>query len=112
MMVPFSNVPLDCQVGIIFNKKYVWPGFHFFTPGAHTRALERNGFEIRKMVNLSDHYAKTTSAWYERMMEQQQTMTRILGDPTFRAWQIFLAGITGSYLNKGIYLYRVYCEAV
>jgi cyclopropane-fatty-acyl-phospholipid synthase len=112
MMIAYSKVPHDFQVGIIFNKKYVWPGFHFFTAGTHVTALERNGFEVKKMVNLSEHYAKTTAAWYERMMQQQDVMLTHIGEPTFRAWQIFLAGITGSYLNKGIHLYRVYCEAV
>ena len=107
-----SKIPHDLQVGIVFNKQYVWPGFHFFTAGTHVTTLERHGFEVKKMVNLSEHYAKTTAAWCARMMAQQDRMITLVGAPTFRAWQIFLAGITGTYLNKGIHLYRVYCEAV
>ena len=42
--------------------------------GEHTKALEENGFEIVKLINLSPHYAKTTAAWYERMMASEEEM--------------------------------------
>ncbi len=104
--------PFDLQVGIAFNKRYVWPGFHWFTFGQHVRALERNGFQVLGARNLSPHYAKTTASWYERMMGQAERMRESLGEPTFRAWQIYLAGVTGSFLDKGTHVFRVYCEAV
>lgn len=103
--------PIDTNVGIAFNKRYVWPGFHWFTLGEHVRALEKNGFQIERAQNLSRHYAKTTAAWYERMMAHEDRMIENLGRPTFRAWQVFLAGITGSYLNKDTHVYRLYCQA-
>ena len=112
LMTPHNRFPRDLQLGLAFNKKYVWPGFHWFTVGQHVRALEVNGFEVQRMTNLSRHYAKTTASWYERMMSQRELMVQNLGEPTLRAWQIFLAGITGAYLNKGVHVYRLYCEAV
>ena len=111
LMTAYSRVPLDLRVGIAFNKKYVWPGFHWFTLGEHVRALEKNGFQVEGTVNLTRHYAKTTTAWYERMMEHRDEIVASLGEPTFRAWQIFLAGITGSYLSRDIHVYRLYCVA-
>jgi cyclopropane-fatty-acyl-phospholipid synthase len=111
LMTAYSTVPIDLRVGIAFNKKYVWPGFHWFTLGEHVRALERNGFQVERVANLTRHYAKTTTAWYERMMEHRDVMVASLGEPTFRAWQIFLAGITGSYLSRDVHVYRLYCVA-
>ena len=52
MMISHRRVPHDWDVGIIFNKKYVWPGFHWFTPATHVQALERNGFVVRKMLKI------------------------------------------------------------
>ncbi len=112
LMTAYKKLPLDLNTGIAFNKKYVWPGFHWFTVGEHVRALEKNGFQIEGAVNLTRHYAKTTTAWYERMMAHRNTMIETLGEPTFRAWQIFLAGVTGSYLARDIHVYRLYCVAV
>ena len=111
LMTAHERYPIDLNIGITFNKKYVWPGFHWFTVGEHVRALEKHGFQVDKMVNLTFHYAKTTTAWYERMMANEETMVRNIGRPTLRAWQIFLAGITGAFLKRDVHVYRLYCVA-
>ncbi|MBW2999322.1 class I SAM-dependent methyltransferase [Candidatus Woesearchaeota archaeon] len=112
LMRHYSDVPLDGWVGATFNKKYVWPGFHWFTVGDHVKALEENGFKIAKLVSLTKHYQKTTAAWYERMMANKDTMIKNMGEPTFRAWQLYLAGSSASFGMKTIHVYRIYCEAV
>ncbi len=112
LMIPAPHTPMDKEVGIAFNKKYVWPGFHWFTIGEHIKALEQHGFEVAKMTNLSQHYTKTTAAWYERMMSQKSKMVELIGEQTFRAWQIYLAGSSGALHNKKVHVYRIYCEAI
>ena len=76
------------------------------------RALERNGFKVHQSVNPSSHYAKATAAWYERMMARRDDVSAWLGEPTFRAWRLYLAGTSGNFGNQGIHVYRLYCEAV
>jgi cyclopropane-fatty-acyl-phospholipid synthase len=112
LMTPHTALPLDFYPGTLFHKRYVWPGYHWFPLGSHVRALERNGFEVQRLVNLSAHYAKTTAAWYERLMDSAETQRELLGEPTFRAWRLYLAGSSGNFLNHGIHVYRLYCEAV
>ena len=112
LMTPYITKPLDAELGAAFNKKYVWPGFHWFTFGEHVAALEQNGFEVRKAVNLAPHYAKTAAAWYERMMARADESRSLLGSETFRAWQIYLAGGSGSVASRKTHVYRVYCVAV
>lgn len=106
-----SPIPLGLQPGPAFNKKYVWPGFHWFTLGEHVRALEQNGFRVLRLTNLSPHYAKTTAAWYERMMAAREAMVAHVGEPTFRAWRIYLAGISGAFDGGSVQVNRLYCEA-
>lgn len=112
IMSTYNRMPLDLQVGPAFNKKYVWPGFHWFTFGTHVRALERNGFQVVRASNLSPHYAKTTAAWYERMMAHRQAMAGLVGEQTLRAWRVFLAGISGGFSAGSTTVYRIYCRAV
>ena len=112
LMDPYSPQAFDSEVGIAFNKRYVWPGFHWFTMGTHVKALEENGFEVTKLVNLSRHYAKTTAAWYERMMAQEEIMLAHLGEHTFRAWRIYLAGASAGFQNGSMHVYRLYCRSV
>jgi len=111
LMTYHTPLPIDLNVGIAFNKKYVWPGFHWFTLGQHVRAVEKNGFQIEGVRNLTFNYAKTTASWYERMMQERELMTEKLGEATFRAWRVFLAGVTGSYLARRTHVYRLYCVA-
>jgi cyclopropane-fatty-acyl-phospholipid synthase len=112
LMTPYHDRPLDSQIGVAFNKKYVWPGFHWFTLGEHVKALEENGFEVTRLVNLSPHYAKTTASWYERMMASRRIMLQTLSEATFRAWQIYLATCSQGFLQGTLHVYRVYCRAV
>ena len=111
-MTPYTRLPLDFYPGTAFHKRYVWPGYHWFTLGTHVRTLERGGFEVQRAVNLSAHYAKTTAARYERLMARRDEITALLGEATFRAWRLYLAGSSGNFRNKGIHVYRLYCQAV
>ncbi|MCP4284070.1 MAG: methyltransferase domain-containing protein [Gammaproteobacteria bacterium] len=112
LMCSHSPYHLDRFPGAAFNKKYVWPGFHWFTVAEHVRALEQNGFQIARLVNLSPHYAKTCTAWYERFCAHEQEILTHINLATYRAWQVYLAGAVGGFLNKKIHVYRIYCVAV
>ncbi len=108
----YYQLPLDAEIGIAFNKKYVWPGFHWFTFGQHVRSLEMNGFVVRKAVNLSPHYAKTVASWYERMMANPDVLKECLGERGFRAWQVYLSGGSQVLFSGRGHVYRLYCQAV
>ena len=112
LMAPYRARPLEASAGIAFNKTYVWPGFHWFTFGEHVRALETNGFHVRRAVDLSRHYAKTTAAWYERFTKSKDEILCLLNGETYRGWQIYLAGNSGSFLTNRSQVYRLYCEAI
>ena len=104
-------ISLNREVGAVFNKKYVWPGFHWFTLDNHVKALTANGFHVEKAICLNAHYAKTAMAWYERMMAEKERFIDIVGERTFRAWQVYLGGGVGSYLCNTSHVYRLYCVA-
>ena len=110
-MAAYTGRLLDKSPGIAFNKKYVWPGFHWFTLGDHVKALEQNGFQIVRAVNLSVHYAKTAAAWYERLINNEAEVLGLVNRETYRAWQVYLAGCSGAFLSKDSHVYRLYCEA-
>lgn len=114
IMATYTGKSLNSYIGPMLNKAYVWPGFHWFTIGEHLKGLEENGFYVLKAVNLSHHYEKTIAAWYERMMSEEGLLVEKLGQPTFRAWQQYLAGSSGviGAEVKGVQVFRVYCEAL
>lgn len=112
LMTAWRDRPLFDQVGPAFNRRYVWPGFYWYTLADHVKALQENGFQVVQVLNLSPHYAKTTRAWFERLMADPDRFIKHAGEATFRAWQVFLTGVTAAYLNRNVHVYRLLCEAV
>ncbi len=113
IMASAVDIPINWSPGTIFNKMYVWPGFHWFTPGQHHQALELNGFRVNKVISLNDNYSKTTAAWYLRFKENEAEIKKYMSDKEYRAWEIYLAGAVGCFkrkLNGG--KYRFYCESL
>jgi len=108
LMAHYSSTPLDAQVGIAFNKKYVWPGFHWFTLAEHIKALEENGFIVLKVLNLKQQYSKTLTCWHQRLLQNETQMKEKMGEATFRAWKLYLGG--GAGLGSGD-VNRIYCRA-
>ncbi len=112
LMTAHTGTPLFDAIGPAFNRRYVWPGFYWYSLGEHVKTLEENGFQIVRVFDLTPHYAKTCFAWYERLMAEPERFVAHAGESTFRAWQVFLAGVTGSYLNRQTHCYRIFCQAV
>ena len=48
------------------------------------------------------------------MMSEKDVLVEKLGQPTFRAWQQYLAGASGviGAEVRGVQVFRVYCEAI
>jgi hypothetical protein len=45
------------------------------------------------------------------MCADRDRFVRHAGESTYRAWQLFLAGITGSFLIRQTHCYRLLCQA-
>jgi cyclopropane fatty-acyl-phospholipid synthase-like methyltransferase len=73
------------------------------------RVLEQNGFKLMRMQNLRAQYSKTITAWYERFMLHKEVMQAEMGEPTFRAWRLYLGG--GAGIHSGD-VNRLYCVAI
>jgi cyclopropane-fatty-acyl-phospholipid synthase len=112
LMIAWTGSKLFDSIGPAFNRRYVWPGFYWYTLGQHVKTLEENGFQVMRVIDMTPHYAKTTWAWHERLCGDAERFIRHAGESTYRAWQVFLAGITGSYLNRQTHCYRLLCQAV
>jgi cyclopropane fatty-acyl-phospholipid synthase-like methyltransferase len=111
LMIAHTGSRLFDSIGPAFNRRYVWPGFYWYTLGQHVTALEANGFQVMRAIDLTPHYAKTTWMWHERMCADRDRFVRHAGESTYRAWQLFLAGITGSFLIRQTHCYRLLCQA-
>ena len=113
LMTPHTPLPLDFYPGTAFHKRWVWPGYHWFTFGSHVRALERNGFEVHRAVNLSlalrqDHGGLVRAHDGAARRRRRRCSASRPSAPGGSTWP----APPGNFRNKGIHVYRLYCEAV
>lgn len=98
----------------LFMGKYIFPGADAaLPPSSMLKALEKAGFEVHSLENISGHYASTLTTWRKNWLSNRGAILAAYGERWFRIWNFFLAwsvlvaeqGNAGCYqavLNKNI----------
>ncbi|MBK5293083.1 MAG: class I SAM-dependent methyltransferase, partial [Acidobacteriia bacterium] len=68
---------------------------------------EGAGFEVIDVENLRRHYALTCRAWVERLRANRDACLRVVGEETWRTWQLFLAGSAVAFEEGTLGLHQV-----
>ncbi|HET7598956.1 MAG TPA: cyclopropane-fatty-acyl-phospholipid synthase family protein [Gemmatimonadales bacterium] len=74
-----------------FIGQYIFPGGELLGPAETIAAGEAAGFETRDVESLREHYALTLRAWRRRLEERRAEACAMVGEPTYRAWRLYLA---------------------
>jgi cyclopropane fatty-acyl-phospholipid synthase-like methyltransferase len=88
---PLGMRPEDMIWGLFMNK-YVFPGADASPPlSVMLKAMERAGFDIHSVENISIHYALTIARWLQNWRENSALIRLTYGERWFRLWHLFLA---------------------
>lgn len=79
------------KLGRSFVNRYVFPDGDAPPLPTTLRAAEFNGFEVRDVESLRDHYVLTVGHWLRRLEEHSVEVNKIAGEVTFRIWRLFLS---------------------
>ena len=75
----------------LFMNEHIFSGADASMPlNWDLKHLEKVGFEIRSVENISTHYVRTIEAWYQNWMSNKPKVLEKYGEYTFRMFQIFL----------------------
>jgi cyclopropane-fatty-acyl-phospholipid synthase len=74
-----------------FVDRYVFPDGELVTVSEANLVAEQAGFEVRDVENLREHYALTLRRWVARLQDQHLQAIRLVGQPTYRVWQLFMS---------------------
>eukprot|EP00178_Gracilaria_changii_P006693 TRINITY_DN21730_c0_g1_i1.p1 TRINITY_DN21730_c0_g1~~TRINITY_DN21730_c0_g1_i1.p1 ORF type:complete len:460 (+),score=78.57 TRINITY_DN21730_c0_g1_i1:106-1380(+) len=84
----------DINWGLFMNK-YVFPGADASTPlGFYSDQLEKAGWEIISVENVTMHYGITIHLWYNNWMKNKDKVISQYGKVWFKTWEFFLAWST------------------
>ena len=89
-----------------FIRRYIFPDSELPPFEATARAAAGAGFELRDVESLREHYALTLRAWLAGLERRREEAIRAVGQGTFRAWRLYLAGSAHDFERAGIGVYQ------
>ncbi len=75
-----------------FIERYVFPDGELHEVGTVVSAMQRQGFEVRDVESLREHYARTLRAWVANLEGEWDRAQRLVGPPRARIWRLYMAG--------------------
>jgi cyclopropane fatty-acyl-phospholipid synthase-like methyltransferase len=89
---PITGMRPEDLIWGLFMNKYVFPGADASLPlSGMLIQMEKAGFEIHSVENVSIHYAWTIKAWHDNWLANRQQILDSYGERWFRIWTFFLA---------------------
>jgi cyclopropane-fatty-acyl-phospholipid synthase len=76
----------------VFINRYVFPDGVLVPAAPLIAAAEREGFELRDVESLREHYALTLRHWVRRLEAREREAVRLVGEFTYRVWRLYMAG--------------------
>lgn len=75
-----------------FIERYVFPDGELHEVGSVVSAVQRQGFEVRDVQSLREHYAKTLRHWVANLETSWDDAVRSAGEPRAKVWRLYMAG--------------------
>ena len=76
----------------LFMNKFIFPGADASLPlAAMIEYMEKAGFEIHSVENVSPHYTETLRRWRQNWVSNREHVLKAYGDKWYRLWDFFLS---------------------
>jgi cyclopropane-fatty-acyl-phospholipid synthase len=89
-----------------FVSRYVFPDGELVPISTTLKAAEVNGFEVRDLESLREHYAYTLRNWVSRLEEHADEAKRATDEVTYRIWRLYMAGSAHGFKKGMLNLYQ------
>jgi cyclopropane-fatty-acyl-phospholipid synthase len=99
--------PVESDAQSLFIARSVFPGGQIVNLHEVIHAAENAGFEVLDVENLRRHYALTCRAWVQRLTARREACLEFVDQPTWRTWQLYLAGSSVAFDEGGLGLHQI-----
>jgi cyclopropane-fatty-acyl-phospholipid synthase len=89
-----------------FAGRYVFPDSDLVPVSSVLRAAESNGFEIRDVESLREHYALTLRQWVRRLEAQADEARQLTSDVTYRIWRLYMSVAIYAFHTARLNIYQ------
>jgi cyclopropane-fatty-acyl-phospholipid synthase len=90
-----------------FVDRYVFPDGRLVTLPEMLAAAESQGFEVRDVENLREHYELTLRHWVQGLQRSKEALLRHVSKTTYRIWLLYMAGAAAAFRRGDITVNQV-----
>ncbi|HET6206243.1 MAG TPA: cyclopropane-fatty-acyl-phospholipid synthase family protein [Terracidiphilus sp.] len=90
-----------------FISRYVFPDGRLATLTEAIAAAESQGFEVRDVECLREHYEMTLRRWVDGLRQNPDALLKQVSEETYRIWLLYMAGCAAAFRRGDIGVYQV-----
>ncbi len=88
-------------------KRYVFPDGELHEVGVVVSMLQENGFEVRHLESLREHYALTLRRWVANLEANWDDAVGEVGEGRARVWRLYMAASAINFSMGGVQIHQV-----
>ena len=89
-----------------FMHHYVFPDGELVPISEALGFAEREGWEVRDVESLREHYARTLRNWVARLVAHEDEAERLVGRQIYRVWRLYMAGSAYHFARENLSVYQ------
>lgn len=89
-----------------FVERYVFPDGRLVTLTETLSAAQSQGFEVRDVENLREHYELTLRQWVTGLEARRTELLKLVPEKTYRIWLLYMAGSAAAFRRGDIAVYQ------
>jgi cyclopropane-fatty-acyl-phospholipid synthase len=89
-----------------FIDKYVFPDGELHEVGAVVSAMQHQGFEVRHLESLREHYALTLRAWVRNLESHWDEAVAHSSSGRARVWRLYMAASAVNFEDGNIHVHQ------
>jgi cyclopropane-fatty-acyl-phospholipid synthase len=88
-------------------QRYVFPDGELHEVGVVISMLQENGFEVRHMESIREHYALTLRRWVNNLETNWEAAVAEVGEGRARIWRLYMTASAVNFTLGGIQVQQV-----
>jgi cyclopropane-fatty-acyl-phospholipid synthase len=89
-----------------FIERFVFPDGELVSISDALAVAEDEGFEVRDVESLREHYMRTLRAWVANLEHNRDAAIRAAGEQTYRTWRLYMAGSAQGFRSGRLTIYQ------
>jgi cyclopropane-fatty-acyl-phospholipid synthase len=88
-------------------QRYVFPDGELHEVGVLVSMLQENGFEVRHLESLREHYDLTLRCWVANLEQNWDDAVALVGEGRARVWRLYMAASAVNFALGGVQIQQV-----